>query len=557
MNIRRSASDISYAEDSGIGNNSPYLETFMRMSHQPLNTYLTKEDIYILWRLATSPKYSEGTAQERLELYDQLLNPRQFIRSYSGTNRVIYTHKDDLSFLLKIGLDSVGCKDNSDEFKNQKYLRPYIPKTFEVTPCGTIALSERVTPILNREDFLEHANAIFDVITYLTNKGFILEDIGTDFFMNWGLRHNFGPVLLDYPYLFRTNKSRMRCIRFNKDHRSCNGVLTYEDGFNFIYCKKCGQRYAAKDIGTSIEVFRVKRRGKSIMRRNRDEIVVEVSIGDKSYTNVISPNSSVDYVAREEVINSVKTAPENKVNKKMPKTFVPDRNENVKPRKTESNPAFSHYRGVDDRLKPIMLQLARELDFDPFNIPQMMEEYIAEYMEDNWRDYVEVKVICKPTSERRKLPPEDKMMYDRRIAEEFEIPNGKSFFYEMRSYITNMYISKTFPQINEDAMYGTFQKAVRSYFVELKRASEFEPSKQDDNSKDTDELANVLKDIANSDDWNPSAHEGEDVPVNLPEEPIDIHEVSFKNPNSLGAPIVVDMAQDIIATKAKGKSTEF
>ena len=567
METRKSASVISYAEDSGIGYNNPYLQIFLQMKHAPIDTYLTKEDKYILWRLATYPPYSEGTAEERMAIYDQIMNPRGFIRSYAGTNRVIYTHKDDPSFLLKIGLDSVGIKDNLDEFKNQKYLRPYVPKTFDVTPCGTIALSERVKPIMNREDFLKNASMIYDTITYLVNKGFVLEDIGTDFFMNWGVRHNFGPVLLDYPYLYRINKSRMRCIKYTQDHKPCGGKLVYEDGFNFIHCEKCGQRYAAKDVGTHIEVFKFKRRGKSVMRKNRDEIVVEVSIGNKKYTRPINPNASVDYVAKEEIIERVKTEKPKPVNNPAPRMYMGDSRtptrKSISPNpntKLESNPGFRHFRLIDDRLKPIMMQLGTELGFDPFRIPIMMEEYIAEYMQDHWTDYIDIKVICNPTSERRKLPAADKIQYDRRIDEEFEVPNGKVFVYELRSYITNMYISKAFPQVNEDAMYGTFQKAVRSYFAELKKSQEFEKKeKKEDFEKGNDELADALLDIANSEEWNPQAHEGEDIPVKTPDkqETVDINKVSFDNPNTLGAPIVADMAQDIIATKSKPKSTEF
>ena len=81
-------------------------------------------------------------------------------------------------------------------------LKPFVTKMFECSPCGTVATVERVEPITSRQEFLSVADDIFDLLNQQILGQYILEDIGTNYFMNYGLRKGFGPVLLDYPYLF-------------------------------------------------------------------------------------------------------------------------------------------------------------------------------------------------------------------------------------------------------------------------------------------------------------------------------------------------------------------
>ena len=98
------------------------------------------------------------------------------------------------------------------------------------------------------------------------------------------------------------------------------------------------------------------------MRKNRDEIVVEVSIGNKKYTRPISPNASVDYVAKEEIIERVKTEKPKPVNNPAPRMYMGDSRtptrKSISPNpntKLESNPGFRHFRLIDDRLKPVLI----------------------------------------------------------------------------------------------------------------------------------------------------------------------------------------------------------
>lgn len=249
-NIREQALDIATGYSSGL-NLLKGSGFFDLMKHAGIYNYLTYEDLILLNELAINPAYAIKSNRSKFWLYDQIIVPRGFIRSYSGTNRIIYSNINDNNFIIKVALDKIGVNDNKYEFKNQNILKPFIPKVFDVSECGTVALMEKVHPILNRNEFSMYANYIFNILAYIIDRGYILEDIGSDFFMNWGIRQNFGPVLLDFPYLYRVNKYRLKCIKRHTDGSVCGGKLEYDDGFNYILCKKCGKRYPASTIGSN------------------------------------------------------------------------------------------------------------------------------------------------------------------------------------------------------------------------------------------------------------------------------------------------------------------
>ena len=143
--------------------NNKYVLWFNALSHPKIDKYLAIEDVMIIHDLISNPKYSGGTTEDRLEFYNAILNRKGFYRITQGTNRMVYECVFDKSILLKIAMDKIGCEANLGEFRNQEYMKPYIPKTFDVTPKGTIAMCERVVPIKSREEFFEHADTIYDI----------------------------------------------------------------------------------------------------------------------------------------------------------------------------------------------------------------------------------------------------------------------------------------------------------------------------------------------------------------------------------------------------------
>lgn len=209
------------------------------------------------------PMHNKTT--EKIEFIDYVLAKYGFKRFACGTNRAVYRYYEDQSFCLKVSIDRTGLTNNSDEFKNQEYLKPFVSKVFSVSNCGTVATCERVIPIRNREEFLVAAENIFDVIVNRFIGKYLLEDIGTEYFKNWGLRKGFGPVLLDYPYIYEIDINNLYCNDVNNGI-PCGGPIDYDDGFNYLYCKKCGKRHMAKQIGKSLATQLVRLKGEYNMK---------------------------------------------------------------------------------------------------------------------------------------------------------------------------------------------------------------------------------------------------------------------------------------------------
>lgn len=151
----------------------------------PLYNYLTPQDIENLRFIATSAKLS-SKIREKYQMIDNIMRNRGFKRFSAGTNRVVYSFLEDDRFLAKIAVDKVGMQDNPMEYKNQFLLKPYITKMFYHSPCGTVGFVERVLPIKNKAEFKEIADDVFDIIVNKILGKYVVEDIGTRYFMNWG-----------------------------------------------------------------------------------------------------------------------------------------------------------------------------------------------------------------------------------------------------------------------------------------------------------------------------------------------------------------------------------
>ena len=217
----------------------------------PLYSLVTQEACNEICRIATSIRYS-GNARLRMDKIDNVLKPFGFERKGAGTNRLVYRYLENDTFLLKVAFDAVGVEDNPKEFKNQFIYKPFVTKIFEVDPTGAVALIERVVPITSREEFMTVASEVYDVIRGWFLGDYIMADIGTKFFMNWGIRKNFGPVLLDFPYVYELDGNKLYCNECY-DGILCGGEIDYDDGYNMLYCSKCGKRYRVKQLAKATE----------------------------------------------------------------------------------------------------------------------------------------------------------------------------------------------------------------------------------------------------------------------------------------------------------------
>lgn len=220
---------------------------FDNLCSYPLSYYLDPMAIFQLNKIATSVKY-QSKPKQKYAMMDQILNPYGFRRITSGTNRAIYKQLDDQRIVLKVALDAVGIRDNPAEYYNQNFLKPFVTKCFDVSPCGTVGIFERVQPIMKKDEFLSISDDVFALINEMIGK-YILDDIGTNFFMNYGLREGFGPVLLDFPYMYELDGRKLHCGNINPfTSEVCNGDIDYDDGFNNLICTKCGKIYLATEL---------------------------------------------------------------------------------------------------------------------------------------------------------------------------------------------------------------------------------------------------------------------------------------------------------------------
>ena len=217
-------------------------------THAPISSYISLPEIQYFDHIATSAKLAGKSKRYKIDMMSEVLRPKGFIYMTAGTNRVVFRNDYDQSFLLKIGFDSTGINDSLREFHNQEVLKPFVPKVFDVSARGTIGLVERVHPILNRAEFISIAGQIFDILNKKILGKYVLEDIGTDFFKNWGLRDGFGPVLLDYPYVYEIDGSKLVCNKPLPDGTLCKGLIDYDEGFNTLVCELCGRRHTAKSL---------------------------------------------------------------------------------------------------------------------------------------------------------------------------------------------------------------------------------------------------------------------------------------------------------------------
>jgi hypothetical protein len=221
----------------------------------PIRFLLSQQDIDKLYKIATSLRYNDNI-EKKYELIDAVMKPRGFKRGNCGTNRVVYNFLEDTSFCMKIALDRVGIQDSPKEYKNQEFFKPFCCKIFEVDPTGVIACVERVNPISSLEEFASIADDVFNMMVTKIIGKYVVDDLGTEKFLNYGIRYNsngvaFGPVILDYPYAYELDGAKLHCskpIQIGDKEFACGGEIDYDAGLNNLVCCKCGRTYSAREL---------------------------------------------------------------------------------------------------------------------------------------------------------------------------------------------------------------------------------------------------------------------------------------------------------------------
>lgn len=224
-----------------------FIKWFNSYQVNPLLSYVTMEDIRTLNMLATSPAMN-CDVKEKYYRIGRLMEDRGFKLIGGGTNRRAFECVYDPRVVAKIATDDVGFTSNIRECVNQHVLKPFCAKTFESSPCGTLAISEKLVPIKTKEEFQRYLDGIFEFLFFKLRANSIgMEDIGTRSFKNYGYRNGFGPVPLDYPTMYVLDPNKRFC-RNIVDGRMCGGTLDYDEGFNVIKCTECGKTYFARAL---------------------------------------------------------------------------------------------------------------------------------------------------------------------------------------------------------------------------------------------------------------------------------------------------------------------
>lgn len=276
---------------------------FDSLSALPLFSYLSQQDVAYLKSITLHPKLN-SKIKEKSKLICEVMEDRFFKKLASGTNRICFKSLKDPNIVIKVALDEVGLKDNPAEYKNQMILKPFVTKCFEVSYDGEVGLFERVQPITSIEQFASIASDVFDLLNKYISGKYVLEDVGSNYFLNYGIRNGFGPVLLDYTYVYEIDGKKLICN--NKDPYSptgyCMGEIDYDIGFNNLICEKCGKRYFAiqlkKDIQNKNMVIKnnINNSGGIPMRikiTKGDQLLKEVEVGRNIKQTDFVPHESI------------------------------------------------------------------------------------------------------------------------------------------------------------------------------------------------------------------------------------------------------------------------
>ena len=356
---------------------------FDALQAPPLGMFFSPYDIQELHSIATSIKLA-AKPQERYAAIDRVCKRRGLVKFGSGTNRVVYRHPEFPDILFKIAADDVGLGDNPAEFRNQWILKPFVAKTFEITPCGTVALVERLIPITSREEFISVADDVFELITEWLIGEYVLADIGAKYFMNHGIRLNFGVCLLDYSYCYKLDGNKLFCKK--KDPTSptgtCDGEIDYDDAFSKLVCTKCGAVYKAKELELKMKNSEIIAEGK------RNNMRIKISGGTNNTGKKVIENGNSNFKEQKDAIRleSVPNAAAkvNNSDNKVSISFGGNKNKKgdspikVSPKFIPANDKFVN--GVSEKKadKPVKMVLKEEFDIPVEEEPEKKVEEVVE-----------------------------------------------------------------------------------------------------------------------------------------------------------------------------------
>ena len=324
------------------------------LSAPPIYTMFTPEDIQQLHYYASSAKYT-AKLREKYEAIDRIMTNRGFQKLVAGTNRVSYIPTFANNFIVKVAYDTVALKDSIREYKNQFLIKPFCTKVFEVTPCGTLGVFERVNPVTSIKEYVSMAADIFRLLNDFVIGEYVIDDIGTNYYQNIGYRNGFGPVILDFPYVYEVDPKKIWCNK--PDHNDptgyCNGPIDYDGGFNKLKCRKCGAVYKPFEIAKKIEY---NPQEQVIMESEEKRMKIRISGGSLG-------NGKMQEIVTGDFQSPVKAIKSNMLNKKFDKELKKEKEEKkekaktvngvAEPTKKEEVPVVEEEPKVEEKLEEV------------------------------------------------------------------------------------------------------------------------------------------------------------------------------------------------------------
>lgn len=294
--LKESVLDMLYSKRKTIGEFN-----YDMLTAPNIYSLLSQGDIDSLYNITTSTLYAGNTPKKKKAM-DEIMARRGFKKFAFGTNRMVYRFLEDQSFVIKVPLHELALTDNPREMLNQDLIKPFCCKCFQVDPSGEIGIFERVMPITNKIEYKSIADDIFDLIVNKIIGKVVMEDIGTEYFMNVGIRKNFGVVFIDYPEMFVLDGNKLYCnapVIPNTKFPVCGGNIDYDAGFNRLVCKTCGKIYRGRELEADIKNNLVAIKGGTKMQQPRVRLVR----GNEILMDSANSIQGVDVIRKPETAN--------------------------------------------------------------------------------------------------------------------------------------------------------------------------------------------------------------------------------------------------------------
>lgn len=328
---------------------------FENITAPSMYNFITLDDIKRINSIVNSVVYT-SKVKEKYSMIDSILKIRGFYRIGAGTNRLIYKNYEYPNAVLKVAAFRGALTDGIREIQNQYLLKPFCTKIFEVSQCGTVSWCEYVKPIKKVEEFISVYEDIYDIIINKFIGKYILDDFGSKYFMNWGLREGFGPVILDFPYVYKLDGNKLICNRpsgkydVNGNEIHCGGFIDYDDGFNQLICTKCGSVINPSDLENNNNediklIYSEEDTNMKIVLKYEDKIIK--TFDTSTSTNTINSDDENEFI-KAKVVN--KKAPKKFKRIDLEKIRVNNIRQNIKGVKTalkNNKDKYNIYNGLD------------------------------------------------------------------------------------------------------------------------------------------------------------------------------------------------------------------